>query len=95
MIYVTGDCHGNFHRFAKKQLNKLPFILTENDYVIICGDFGLLWNKKDKEFEYNCKWLSSLPFTILFCEGNHEGFWWMNIRKMPIAQIFCMNPLGK
>lgn len=74
MIYVTGDCHGNFRRFTKKRLNKLPFILSENDYVIICGDFGLLWNKKDKEFEYNCKWLSSLPFTILFCEGNHEGF---------------------
>lgn len=28
--------------------------LTKEDYIIICGDFGLCW-AKDKTFEYHCK----------------------------------------
>jgi hypothetical protein len=78
MFYVTGDTHGDFKRFAKRERMKLPFVLGENDYVIVCGDFGLLWNKKDKEFAYNIEWLSRLPFTILFVDGNHEGFTLLN-----------------
>lgn len=73
MIYITGDCHGNFGRFTKHQRIKLPFSLGKNDYVIVCGDLGLLW-VKDKEFEYNLKWLSSLPFTLLWVQGNHESY---------------------
>lgn len=73
MIYITGDCHGNFRRFAKKQRMKLPFELTGKDYMIVCGDLGLLW-AKDGEFEYNLKWLSSLPFTLLWVQGNHENY---------------------
>lgn len=77
MIYITGDCHGNFRRFTKRQRMKLPFQFTENDYVIVCGDFGLCW-ADDAEFKYNCKWLSSLPFKILFVDGNHENFDMLN-----------------
>ena len=44
MIYITGDCHGNFKRFTKKQRNKYPYEITEQDYIIVCGDFGLLWS---------------------------------------------------
>lgn len=73
MIYVTGDCHGDFYRFTKKQRNKLPFQMTENDYVIVCGDFGLLW-AEDETFNYNLKWLSRLPFKILWVQGNHENY---------------------
>lgn len=73
MIYVTGDCHGNFKRFTKHQREKLSFPLTENDSVIICGDFGLCWSK-DNEFEYHRKWLSDLPFQILWVQGNHENY---------------------
>ena len=35
MIYITGDTHADFRRFTKKQRNRLPFELTENDMVII------------------------------------------------------------
>lgn len=73
MIYITGDCHASFGRFTKRRRNELPFTLGENDYVIVCGDFGLLW-VHDKEFEYNCDWLSKLPFTILWVQGNHENY---------------------
>ena len=39
MIYITGDCHGNFERFNASifpEQNEMP----KDDYVIICGDFG-------------------------------------------------------
>ncbi len=83
MIYITGDCHGNFGRFTKHQRIKLPFSLGENDYVIVCGDLGLLW-VKDKEFEYNLKWLSRLPFTLLWVQGNHENY--NMIAEYPLEQ---------
>lgn len=73
MIYLTGDCHGDFRRFAKRRRIKLPFGLAKDDYVIICGDFGLLWGR-DKEFQYNREWLSGLPVTILWVQGNHENY---------------------
>lgn len=73
MIYITGDCHGNFKRFTKRKRMGLPFELAKDDYVIICGDFGLLWNK-NTEFKYNVEWLSSLPFMILWVQGNHENY---------------------
>lgn len=73
MIYLNGDCHGDFRRFTKKQRMKLPFELTEDDFVIVCGDFTLLW-AKDKELEYNLDWMSRLPFTLLWVQGNHENY---------------------
>lgn len=73
MIYITGDTHCDFRRFAKRQHEELSFDLTEKDSVIICGDFGLLW-AKDGTFEYNRKWLSGLPFQILWVQGNHENY---------------------
>ncbi|MDE7417084.1 MAG: metallophosphatase family protein [Lachnospiraceae bacterium] len=73
MVYLTGDCHGDFGRFSRKQRMRLPFEIKENDFVIICGDMGLLW-AHDGEFTYNKKWLSALPFTILWVQGNHENY---------------------
>lgn len=43
MIYITGDTHSDFTRFST---DKFPIQseMTKNDYVIICGDFGGVWN---------------------------------------------------
>ena len=73
MIFLTGDCHGEFERFSKKQRMRQPFMMTEKDFVIICGDMGLVW-ADDKEFIYNKKGLCELPFTILWVQGNHENY---------------------
>ncbi len=54
MIYITGDTHGDFTRFSAKRLRRTGMELTIEDYIIICGDFGLCW-AKDKTFEYHCK----------------------------------------
>lgn len=73
MVYVTGDMHGEFDRFTRRKRNNLPCPLTKGDYVIVCGDFGLLWYKSP-QFEYDLEWLSKLPFTILWVQGNHENY---------------------
>ncbi|MCM1130189.1 MAG: metallophosphoesterase [Roseburia sp.] len=70
MIYVTGDTHGKID-FSKLLSTKLMG-LTEEDYVIICGDCGVLFfpDEKNEMIEM----YSSFPFTILFVDGNHENF---------------------
>ena len=64
MIYVTGDIHGEVDI---SKLNTQNFSQAkEGDYLIICGDFGLIWDiKPSKNEEYWLKWLSKKPWTTL------------------------------
>ena len=72
MIYLTGDTHGDFRRFAKRQFPELDG-LSKADYVIICGDFGGVWNQSVEQ-AYWLNWLEARPFTTLFVTGNHENY---------------------
>ncbi len=74
MIFVTGDIHGNID-IDKLLPENFPegSELTRDDYVIICGDFGLLWEDSDIE-HYWLGWLNSMPWTTLWIDGNHENF---------------------
>jgi hypothetical protein len=47
--------------------------LTDKDYMIVCGDFGLCWSK-DKTFEYNCRIFEQKEYTTLWVQGNHENY---------------------
>lgn len=74
MIFITGDTHNRVH--VKKINNKsfpIQKELTRDDYLIICGDFGFLWDG-GKNDEYWLDWLSKKNFTILWIDGNHENF---------------------
>lgn len=75
MIYVTGDCHQNFRKFNTKIFPEQKE-MTKEDYVIVCGDFGGVWNKEveNKEEKHLLDWLEEKPFTTLFVDGNHENF---------------------
>ena len=75
MIYVMGDCHQNFRKFNTKIFPEQKE-MTKEDYVIICGDFGGVWNKEveNKEEKHLLDWLEEKPFTTLFVDGNHENF---------------------
>lgn len=72
MIYVTGDTHGNFERFDKDGVPEL-YAGTEKKYMIICGDFGGIWDDSYNNLK-KIQALKQLPFTILFIDGNHENF---------------------
>ena len=57
MIFITGDTHGNIDI---KKLNSRMFpeqkTLAKSDFVIIAGDFGLIWDDSN-ECKYWIKWL--------------------------------------
>ena len=67
MIRITGDIHGAYER-----LKHFPPI-TREDYVIVLGDFGVVWDgspEEDKALDE----LDALGLTVLFLDGNHENF---------------------
>ena len=72
MIYATGDLHGNTLRFQPQYFPEQAG-MTKDDYMIICGDAGLVWNG-DKSDNPQLDRLEALPFTVLFVDGNHENF---------------------
>lgn len=74
MIYVTGDIHGDATRFSSDAFPEQKE-MTKNDYVIIAGDFGLIWNQENNtDYEdYWLDWLDKKSFTTLFVDGNHEN----------------------
>lgn len=67
-IYVCGDTHwGNGD---EQKLLKLK--ADASDIVIVCGDFGALWNESSNAvLDVIEKWI---PYTICFVDGNHENF---------------------
>ena len=70
MVYITGDTHGDISWFKNPKLKKLG----EKDILIICGDFGFLWNPKSEAEKKNLEILKSKKYTICFLDGAHENF---------------------
>ena len=71
-VWVTGDTHGDWMR----RLNMAAFPeqkeMIKDDYVIVCGDFGI-WDNSKRE-KYNLDWLEERNFSTLFVDGNHSNF---------------------
>ena len=76
-IFVTGDIHASYDIAKLSESCFDTAGLTKDDYMIICGDFGLVWNNSASE-QYWLRWLDARPFTTLFVDGNHEGFSLLN-----------------
>ena len=84
-IYVTGDLHGGNDMWKLSIFFRTEGrTLTRDDYVIICGDFGLAKGAMEPELmkgqelaephTYWLRWLDKQPWTTLFVDGNHERF---------------------
>lgn len=71
-VYATGDCHGSFLRFGCEYFPEQA-TMTRDDFIIICGDFGGLW-EGSKEDNSWLDWLSDKPWTTLWVDGNHENY---------------------
>lgn len=100
-IFVTGDTHIPID-ISKLSSNHFPEgkNLTKDDYVIILGDFGLLWSCENRDWSYPKynpndkywstseiywrKWLEEKPWTTLFIDGNHENF--NRLNSYPITE---------
>lgn len=72
-VLVTGDIHGpaDIHKLSASQF-PLGRTLTKDDYLIVAGDFGLVWGFGAEELFWR-DWLENRPWTTLFVDGNHEN----------------------
>lgn len=97
MIYLTGDTHGgaDMQKLSRRELKRSNIGLTENDHLIITGDFGFPFTPDDiKEYESGEKtaytermrWFAERPYKVLFVDGNHDNHdWW---REQPVTEMF-------
>jgi len=75
-IYCHGDIHGEvFEAFSYNQSPEMRK-LTSEDYVIIAGDFGVIWDwhGDSEEDYYRLNWLNSKPWKTIVVLGNHECY---------------------
>lgn len=79
MVYVTGDTHGDPERLSRCALK----MLEANDTLIICGDFGFIWND-DKREQKLLNSLAKRKYNICFVDGTHENFTLLN--KYPVKE---------
>lgn len=85
MVYITGDCHANFHKFSMENFPEQKEMDRE-DIVIVCGDFGL-WHDSASE-RWWLEWIEQKPFTLVFVDGNHENFDRLYGDEFPVVD-FC------
>ena len=66
MIYITGDTHGLVQRFNTLKEKYYEDKWTENDYLIICGDFGYIFFNNGPENRFLDELEKSLiPYALL------------------------------
>jgi hypothetical protein len=79
LVYITGDLHGELCRFDDSQIRKLK----KGDSLIVCGDFGFIWDGGTQE-EKILKKLGKKKYNILFIDGTHENF--NLLEKYPVTE---------
>lgn len=71
-IIVTGDLHGEYSRFDLL-MREGAETLSADDILIVCGDFGFVFLNNEREKRI-LDMIAQRPYTIAFCDGNHEDF---------------------
>ena len=69
MVYVTGDMHGDAARLSDPALRRLQ----KNDILLVCGDFGFIWDGSDAEKKRLAR-IGRQKYTIAFLDGRHENY---------------------
>lgn len=83
MLYVTGDTHGDLDFQKILDWTEATKPNKDKDYLIILGDFGYVWeNKRDNYEKEKLDFISCLPFTTLFIDGNHENHSRLNAMRV-------------
>lgn len=77
MLYFTGDLHGEYSRYLCLE-RYTGEKLTGDDFLFVCGDYGFLFypvgSNEYTEQQRQLNEIEKLPYTTLFCDGNHENF---------------------
>ena len=83
MLYVTGDTHGDLDFQKIIDWSEATKLNKDKDYLVILGDFGYVWaNKRDTHEKEKLDFISRLPFTTLFIDGNHENHSRLNAMRV-------------
>ena len=83
MLYVTGDTHGDLDFQKILNWTEATKLNKDKDYLVILGDFGYVWeNKRDNHEKEKLDFISCLPFTTLFIDGNHENHSRLNAMRV-------------
>lgn len=82
-LYITGDTHGDAD-VRKLYKRKFPQrVLDKNDYVLICGDCGAVWDGAGFD-RYIQRYWKNKNWTTLYVDGNHENFDILN--SLPVEE---------
>lgn len=75
MIYIRGDTHGQIGQVSEAAMSG-ESSWTHEDVLIVAGDFGFVFMGEQSclSEKNNLDFLARKPYTILFVDGNHEGF---------------------
>lgn len=68
MIYITGDMHGELERLYDREFRKLK----RGDTLIVCGDFGYIFNGSRDEHKV-ISYLAERKFVTAFVDGTHDN----------------------
>ena len=68
MVYITGDMHGDIERLYDKEFRKLK----RGDILIVCGDFGYIFNGSKQEKQV-VNYFAKRKFVTAFVEGTHDN----------------------
>ena len=85
-LFVMGDTHGDIKNFVKL---KEECDIRYGDSVVVCGDFGFIWEPKEKAMrigggEYWLDWLNRQKWNTFFIDGNHENF--SRLKEYPVVE---------
>lgn len=84
-IFVTGDTHGTFNKFSTARFPQQKS-LDKEDYVIICGDFGLVWDIIREERK---PWEEEEPVPLSEKKESREEAWWLDwLEQLPFTVLF-------
>jgi len=68
MVYITGDMHGDLERLYDKEFRKLK----RGDILIVCGDFGYIFDGSRLEKKV-IDFFAKRKFITAFIEGTHDN----------------------
>lgn len=84
MVFVTGDTHGEEARWRLLYQQGERYF-TSADTLIVTGDFGYVCGPDGPKHKLQLlDNLAARPYTICFCDGNHEDF--AALKEYPVVE---------
>ncbi len=78
-VYVTGDMHGDMERLYDKEFRKLK----KGDTLLICGDFGYIFDGNNLEKKF-IKFFATRKFVTAFVDGTHDNLEKINRSRVTV-----------